>query len=344
MAAGSCRLVYTPGPPERSKRCGSTVCLQIGAGEPQHLKWRRIVNLSGKHKFIAVKPTFLDVTALVKYIKITLKQVVVGGSISVCIKISMAKDVSCHGNFPSLHLQQKLVFFLGHTRTCMQFISDLCVFFIPHACCSSHSQSAFWVFIQISSGRNARTPGLSQSHSGPQRRCHCHWCFWWVPAGSVFAPNTSRFCNLGFYLFIFQFFDFHLTLGSKLTGHFTALDNTRKVPGDNLLNRPTVKAHLRHRSPVAKWSACGLCQELCPEMVRKYLRFHNQSFITANHSRQGHIVLTNHKCNNGLQCLQCGSINCVVKHRWVTTDDFLCCLKEVKATKKLHFKLGNKCY
>lgn len=158
-----------------------------------------------------------------------------------------------------------------------------------------------------------------------------------------FSHPTPRFCNLGFYLFIFQFFDFHLTLGSKLTGHFTALDNTRKVPGDNLLNRPTVKAHLRHRSPVAKWSACGLCQELCPEMVRKYLRFHNQSFITANHSRQGHIVLTNHKCNNGLQCLQCGSINCVVKHRWVTRDDFLC-LKEVKATKKLHFKLGNKCY
>lgn len=62
----------------------------------------------------------------------------------------------------------------------------------------SHSQSVFYVSSpQVSSGRDTRTRGLSQSHSGPQRRCHCHRCFWWVPAGSVVA--LKHFCKLGFY-------------------------------------------------------------------------------------------------------------------------------------------------
>lgn len=57
-------MVYTPGPPECSKRCGSTVRLQIGAVIFQVERNCSFEREKQQHEFIAVQSTILDVTTL----------------------------------------------------------------------------------------------------------------------------------------------------------------------------------------------------------------------------------------------------------------------------------------
>lgn len=49
---------------------------------------------------------------------------------------------------------------------------------------------SIWHLIsQVSFGCHARTPWLSQSDSGAQCWCHCHWCFRLVAAGLMHYPR-----------------------------------------------------------------------------------------------------------------------------------------------------------